>query len=227
MSESISARVGRIISGGLNAIVDSMESAAPDMVMEQVLRELDGAIDEVRAELGRVTAGRHLATSRLADENRRRSELDGQIRTAVAEGRDDLAEAGIAEQLDIEAQIPVLERAIAESGDKEKELEGYIRALQARKRELRAELKRFAESRRGVVVTDTGQTTPASGEGVAARVERAESAFDRMLEKQTGLAASRSGTGAHGAKLAELEELSRKNRVAERLAALKTGTGEG
>jgi len=225
MSESISARVGRIISGGLNAIVDAMESAAPDMVMEQVLRELDGAIDEVRAELGRVTAGRHLASSRLAEENRRHSELAEQIRTAVAEERDDLAEAGIAEQLDIEAQIPVLERAITESAEKEKELEGYIRALQARKRELRAELKRFAESRAGAA-TGANQATQASGEGVGARVARAETAFDRILEKQTGLAVDRGDVGERKPKLVELEELARKNRVAERLAALKTDSGE-
>ena len=225
MSETITARVGRIISSGLNAIVDAMESTAPDKVMEQVLRELDGAIDEVRAELGRVTADRHLASSRLTEENRRHSTLDGQIRMAVTEGRDDLAEAGIAEQLDIEAQIPVLERAIAESGEKEKELEGYIQALQARKRELRAELKRFAESRRSTA-TDTGQATQTPGEGIAARVARAETAFDRVLEKQTGLSATRGGTGEHKTKLVELEELARKNRVSERVAALKTDAGE-
>lgn len=124
MSENHTARVGRIISGGLNAIVEAMENAAPDMVMEQVLREIDGAIDEVRAELGRVAAGKHLSGTRLKEENNRHESLVAEINTAVSEGRDDLAEAGIAEQLDIEAQIPVLERAIAEAGDKEKEPDG-------------------------------------------------------------------------------------------------------
>jgi len=226
MSENLTARVGRIISGGLNAIVDAMENAAPDMVMEQVLREIDGAIDEVRAELGRVAAGKHLAGTRLKEENDRHESLVAQIYTAVSEGRDDLAEAGIAEQLDIEAQIPVLERAIAEAGDKEKELEGYIQALQARKRELRAELKRFTDSRRSAE-TGAGQAGEATGEGVAARVARAESAFDRVLEKQTGLAAAKAGSDAgHAAKLAELEALARSNRVKERLAALKSGSGD-
>lgn len=225
MSENLTARVGRIISGGLNAIVDAMENAAPDMVMEQVLREIDGAIEEVRTELGRVTAGRHLAGTRLKEENQRHETLAEQINTAVAEGRDDLAEAGIAGQLDIEAQIPLLERAIAEAGDKEKELEGYIQALQGRKRELKGELRRFTESRRSVK-TGAGQVGEATGEGVAERVARAESAFDRVLEKHTGLAAAKTGSDAgHAAKLAELEELARKNRVKERLAALKSGSG--
>jgi phage shock protein A len=222
MSESLTGRVGRILSGGLNAIVDAMENAAPEMVMEQVLREIDGAIEDVRAELGRVAAGKHLANTRLTEENRHHGELAGQIETAVAQGRDDLAEAGIAEQMDIEAQIPVLQRAIAEAGEKERELEGYIQALQARKRELRAEMQRFAASRRNAE-SGTGGAAQTGGEGVAARVARAESAFDRVLEKQSGLAARAGREAGQAAKLAELEELARSNRVRERLAALKSG----
>ncbi len=154
------------------------------------------------------------------EENRRHEILGEQIASAVALDRDDLAEAGIAEQLDIEAQIPVLERAIAEAGDQELEFEGFIKALQAKKRELKAELRRFAESRHSA----GGGSEQASPEGVAARVARAESAFDRMVEKQTGLPGGREGADAgHASKLAELEKLARGNRVKERLAALKSG----
>ena len=46
MSEGLSSRVGRIISGGLNAILDAVEDAAPDAIMEQYIREIDDAIDE-------------------------------------------------------------------------------------------------------------------------------------------------------------------------------------
>lgn len=48
MKESITARVGRIISGSLNALIDAVEDSAPEWVMEQAIREIDGAIDEVR-----------------------------------------------------------------------------------------------------------------------------------------------------------------------------------
>ncbi|MDH3763867.1 MAG: PspA/IM30 family protein, partial [Gammaproteobacteria bacterium] len=54
MKENIANRVGRIISGSLNALVDAVENAAPETVMEEAIREIDGAIDEVRTELGRV-----------------------------------------------------------------------------------------------------------------------------------------------------------------------------
>ena len=60
---------------------------------------------------------------------------------SVAAGRDDLAEAGIAEQMDIEARLPVLENTIADCAAQEKELEGFIAALQAKKREMQQQLQ--------------------------------------------------------------------------------------
>lgn len=62
MTESIASRVGRIISGTVNQLVDAAESAAPEAVLEQALREVDQAIQDVRAELGKVEAQIHLAT---------------------------------------------------------------------------------------------------------------------------------------------------------------------
>lgn len=221
MKESLTGRVGRIISGSVNAIISAVENAAPEVVMEETISEIDGAIDEVRTELGRHIAAKHLANSRLMEENRNHDELSEQLATAVAEGRDDLAEAGIARQLDIEAQIPVLERAISEAGDKERELEGYVQALQAKKREMREELKRLASVREesgAVAAGDSG----APGGSVASRVVKAEAAFERIMEKQTGLSGGTATPDASSAaKLAELEELTRKNRIRERLAAVK------
>ena len=147
MKESLSGRVGRIISGSMNAIVSTVENSAPELVMEEAIREIDAAVDEVRHELGQQIAARHLASKRLQEEHQAHEALAGQIATAVASGRDDLAEAGIARQLDIEAQLPVLEQAIAEASNKEHELEGYVQALLGRKREMREELRRLASAR--------------------------------------------------------------------------------
>ena len=143
MKEAISTRVGRLIAGSVNALINAVEDAAPEMVMEQALREIDGATDDVRAELGKVLATRHLATKRLAEENQKHETLGDQIELAVAQNREDLAEAAIAKQFDIEAQIPVLENAITEAQTQQKELEGYVAALTARRRELEGELQQF------------------------------------------------------------------------------------
>lgn len=225
MKESLTGRVGRIITGSANALVSAVENAAPELVLEETIREIDGAIDEVRTELGRQVAAKHLANTRLMEENRKHDELSEQLAAAVAAGRDDLAEAGIARQLDIEAQIPVLERAIVDAGEKERELEGYVQALQGKKREMRDELKRLVAAR---AESDAVAAGSASGGGsVANRVSKAEAAFDRIMEKQSGLPGAASTPDAQSAaKLAELEELTRNNRIKERLAALKSGSGK-
>jgi phage shock protein A len=227
MKESLSGRVGRIVSGSMNAIVSAVENAAPELVMEEAIREIDGAVDEVRHELGRQIAARHLASKRLQEEHHAHDTLAGQIATAVASGRDDLAEAGIARQLDIEAQLPVLEHAITEASNKERELEGYVQALLGRKREMREELRRLASAREeAAVAAASGAGASATGDSTASRVARAEAAFDRIMENQSGLSGGRPGVDADSAaKLAELEELSRQNRIKERLAAMKASPG--
>jgi phage shock protein A len=136
MAEKLAARVGRIVSGSLHTLADAVEGAAPEMVMQQAVREVDQAVDDVRAEPGKLLAHKHVATQRLLDENRRHEELSEKVEIAVSEGRDDLAEAAIARQLDIEAQIPVIERSVADCSEQEAELEGFVAARLARRREM-------------------------------------------------------------------------------------------
>lgn len=222
MKDSLSSRVGRILSGGINAIIDAVENATPEIVMEEAIREIDGAVDDVRAELGKVVANRHLANKRFMEENKKYEDLTDKISLAVKEGRDDLAEAAIAQQMDIEVQIPVLEKTISEAGDKEKELESYIDALKAKKREMREELRNFVESRKDVINASEEGSTTHSSSSVVAKIEKAESAFDRIMEKNTGLSAStRAGDVKTASQLAELDKLSRENRIKERLAKIK------
>lgn len=223
MAEGLTKRVGRIISGSINALVDAVEDAAPEVVMEQAIREIDSAIDDVRSELGKAIAAKHLANKRLSEKNSRHEELAEKIEVAVSEGRDDLAEAAISNQLDIEAQIPVLEHTIAECGEREKELEGYITALQAKKREMKDDLKNYRETTSTSVVEVAHDGSANSAGKVNRAVDQATSAFDRILEKQTGLGGMKTADAKNAAKMAELEQLTRENRVKERLAALKSG----
>ncbi len=221
MKEAVSSRVGRLIAGSVNALISSVEDAAPAMVMEQALREIDGAADDVRAELGKVLATRHLATRRLAEERQRHATLGEQIELAVAQSREDLAEAAIARQLDIEAQIPVLEGAVADAQTQQKELEGYVAALSARRRDLEAELQQFhAAQKAAQAAQPAGAAASGSGPSPASRVSEAETAFSRVMQRASGVAGSTS-SGADAARLAELEALSRANRIQERLAQIK------
>ena len=83
---------------------------------------------------------------KLADENNRHEQLGGQIASALDAGREDLAKAGIAEQLDIEARLPVLEQSLADCSSQERELDAFVAALLAKKREMQAAYRAEADA---------------------------------------------------------------------------------
>lgn len=221
MSETLSRRVGRLVSGGFHALIDAAENLAPEAVMNESIREIERAVDEVRAELGKVLAQKHLAAKKMADESNRHEAIDANLQAAVAAGRDDLAEAGIAEQMDIEARLPVLENTIADCAAQEKELEGFIAALQAKKREMQQQLQDWRAAQQSM---GTGKTASGNGSDlnrIARDAEKSGNTFDRVMGRQNAVHSSTDA--AQLAKLKELEDLSRNNRIAERLAALKAG----
>lgn len=226
MKDKITGRVSRIISGGFNALLDAVENAAPEAVMEQALREIDEAIEDVRSELGKVIANKHMANSRLMQVNSKCEELDEKIELAVEEKRDDLAEVAISQQLDIEAQVPILEIQVADLSSSEKELEGYVAALKGKKGEMKEDLRLFKESRKESATGHEGIAVN-KGDSIAGKVSKAESAFGRVFENTTGIA---QGSGMAdrdtAAAMNELENMSKKNRIQERLAAIKGKQGK-
>lgn len=226
MADTLGARVGRIVSGSAHALIDAIEGAMPDAVIQQTLREIDKAIDDVRAELGRTIASKHLANKRLTEQSSRHDELAGQIELALKEDREDLARAAVEHQLDVEAQIPVLEATVAEAGKREAELEGYVAALLAKRREMEEAFQSMMLARaRGA--EEAGAPKGGSADGgpsVTRRVEDATGAFDRLMAREGA-----PGLGGvdrdKDSKLSELDGLARRNRVEERLAAIKARTG--
>ncbi|MBB3061111.1 PspA/IM30 family protein [Microbulbifer rhizosphaerae] len=218
MKEGLVKRISRIISASANALVDSVENATPQLVMEQAIREIDDAIAEVRDQLGKAEAAKYLSSKTLNDENSRHVELSSQIEIAMREGRDDLAEVAIAKQMDIEAQIPVLEKAVSEADQEIAELNACIGALQGKKREMREQLREYAKATDHITNGATGQEQGGS-RATSDKVDQATDAFNRVLER-AGVPVSESSADA--GKLAELEELSRNNRIKERLAKLKS-----
>jgi len=221
MSETLAARVSRIIAGGFHAMLDKLEDQAPEVVMEQSIREVDQVIAEVRQELGVAAANRHLAQQQHGDLNQRHLDLSTNAEHAVAQGRDELARAAVARQLDIEAQLPVLETTLANLVKQEAELTRFVEALLGKKRELQDALSNFRASRARVESSLGIAPAPSSA---LSRLDEATSAFNRVYERQAGRSAVNGGTNIDQAgKLRELEELVRSNKIEERLAQLKAG----
>ena len=141
MNESIASRVSRLISGGINAIVDKAESISPEIVMKETIREVDSVIDEVKIELGKQTVELRKTKTQLDSEIAKYEKLSEQVEIAISEKRDDLAKVAISRQMDIETQIPILETRVEEIDLDIEKLENYIDALNAKKRERRKQKK--------------------------------------------------------------------------------------
>lgn len=217
MAETIASRVSRIIVGNAHALLDKVENLAPEAVMSQSIREVDQVIAEVRVDLGKAEAAKHLVLSRIAKLNAEHETLGAQLETAVAENRDDLASAAIARQTDIEDLLPVLQKALDEQSEQSAELESYVVALLAKKRELE-------QVQTDYLATLANQEATPSAPGLGdrqARIEDAAASFDRVLSRQTGVSLQTGGGNGAAGKLKELAEMQRNNRIAERLAAAK------
>ena len=223
MADNLRSRVTRIIAGGAHALLEKIEDAAPVALLEQSVREVEQVTEEVRAELGRIVAIRHVTQQHHAYLNREHETLSAAIASALAQKREDLARPAIARQLDIETQLPILETSLRELGQQDKELSSFIEALMGKKREMEKAIADLEASRRlsqGVQASTAAQATGSA----AARLQTAQSAFDRTYQRQTGLSPASQGAGlAQAAQLQELSQLVLDDKINERLAALKAG----
>jgi phage shock protein A len=217
MAETLATRVTRILAGGAHAFLDKVEDMAPEAMMRQAVREIDQVMSEVRADLGKVEAAKHIITSHINKLNTENETLSASVENALASGQEDLARAGIERQTLIDDQTPVLQRSLGEQQDKARELEGYITALIAKRREMEEALQEYLAS----VAQKTLSTSVSGKASHESRVEDARSSFDRVLARQTGVIGLTAMPSGDAQKLKELQDLSRRNRIEERLAQLK------
>jgi len=120
----------------------------------------------------------------------------------------------------IEDRLPIIESLVAATQEEEQKLAHYLAGLRSKRDEMERDLQLIRDRKR----QDKGQVSGAAegsapGSNVERRVEKAGGAVARVKASVTGLPTAED-TGDAAAR-AELEELHRKNRVAERLAALK------
>ena len=219
MSDSIRTRVARVIAGGAHALVDRIEGQAPVAMLEQSVREVVALTGEVRTELGRVVANRHMTNRQHQALDQELESLNASIAVALEAGKDDLARAGVARQIDIEAQLPVLEVSLNDLRTQEADLTGFIEALLGKKREMESTIGDFEATRR---VADQGATAVSPNGSIAGRLSDIESGFDRTLRRQTGVDGATGGVDLkQAAQLNDLGKLVRDSKIEERLQAIK------
>ena len=218
MAESVFVRVRRLLSARVEDSVDAMERANSDGTMREAIREVDRAIDDVRADLERAMTRRLQAARQQEMIGKKVTELTGKARFALSEGRDDLAEGALSRQIDLEGQSAKLQHVQELAREEEGKLEESLTALRARKKQMEEALAAFTIARSDASMGGDGGLQNARE--VERKVENAEAAFNRAMTGAGGVGFTKGDAEALN-KVAELDTLHKTATVAERLAALK------
>lgn len=221
MAEPISARVNRIIAGTAGSIIGAIEDMAPEMIMEQAIVEVEKAIEEVGKEKDRVISARLLTENRIRKAGEEYNRIAGDIEVAADKGRDDLATVGISRQMEIEESIPALKESIEHNLSEEGEYEAFVLALYKKKEDMQNDLIIYRREADKLKAYDANSSSGNPRISAKVKAERAGNAFDRMLNRQLGVS-ERSTPKLQSAKdLSELSELSRTQKIQDRLLEIK------
>lgn len=221
MNDHISARIRRIIAGTAHTIVTRIEGLAPEMVLEQAIREVDEAVDEVRVELGKMTAQQHHIRKAMTKLNDEHATLETQLVAALPLGRQDLVEAAVTRQVDIEDQLPALESQLRHTGEQLAELNQAVTGLIAKRNEMDEELFAYRATRKEAAGMASAAGAPPYG-SARDKAERADGAFSRVMQDVTGVrSADMKSTLEERAKLVELAQVNRRAKIDAKLKALQ------
>ncbi|HMT43469.1 MAG TPA: PspA/IM30 family protein [Chakrabartia sp.] len=223
MAESVFVRVRRLLSARIEDSVDAMERANSDGTMREAIREVDRAIDDVRADQERAMTRRLQAARQQEMIAKKVEELTIKARFALQEGREDLAEGALKRQVDLEEQSTGLDQIQTLAREEEAKLEDSLSALRARKTQMEEALAAYAIARTDATMGGDGGFSNARD--VERKVENAEAAFDRAMTGAGGVGFAR-GDAAAINQVAEIDTIVKKATVAQRLAALKQETGK-
>ncbi len=218
MSESIFIRVQRVLSSGTNEAVGALERVSGGGLMRQAIREADQAVDDVRGKLENANARRGQAARQQEIVRADIATLEGQAKFALDKGREDLAEAAVARQIDYEGELERLRASQAEATAEARRLEACLAELKVRRSQMEKELSAF-QAASGAGASSAG--APVAPEDRARRrAERAEAAFNRAKAAAGGVSLGLADADS-AAKLAEVDALQRDSKIADRLAAFR------
>ena len=218
MAEQIFQRVRRILSARIEDAVDRMEQSGSDSVMREAIREVGQAIDQVQVDYEAAMSSRLLAVRQQKALREKAIGLTAKAKFALAEGREDLAEAALGRQVDFEEHAGKLDAVWAQAREEESRLSENLVALKTRKQQMEEALDAFLASRRDMALGGDGPTKPPRC--VERRVDRAEKAFDRAMSNAGGVGFTRPDAEAIRS-VAEIDVMQKHALVAARLAALK------
>jgi len=214
-------RIRRLLTANVHALVSTLESKAPQAVLEQYLRDFDEVIAQARVGLGQHEASRHQAAKAIARLNNEMERLDEQVALALDQGDEAAARAGAERQIDLEDQLVTLNGGLQDVVDKAQSAETDLLGLRAKRAEMEQALKEMIAARAAAQKSEPSLAGTPYAHG-AQRAERLAEGFNRTMADASGLAGlGASDSKANASLLSRLETLHRQQRVTERLARVK------
>jgi phage shock protein A len=214
--DTILSRAGRLIAGIAYGAIERAEDSNKVEVVKQAIREIERTEKEARDALAQARAEEYRLGARRGEIDREMSDLAVKIKTAISDKRDDLASAGIARQMDLEAQFEVLSKAFDENGEKIDTTLTTLRAVLSSLQDAEARLAALeASERQEQLATSAVAGNLGSSAATAARAGRV---ISRITGVPESIAPSRD--------IDELSKLHRDKEIANRLARLKA-EGQG
>lgn len=210
---NMSTRVARIIKGNINALIDAAEGSNPAIIAKQTIREIEGVARENKLELGKLELQRRNLEEKLTSLQSEHNELLEQIKVAIKESREDLAGAGIQEQISIESAMKSVEEQLKSTEVEIKKYEGFLSALQAKKVEIEKELNQFKKDNSSSILLASKE-----------ELSDAEKAFHRVMGADTTPMSEENSQQQN--KLAELGTLSKDASIQKRLEAIKAAMND-
>jgi phage shock protein A len=212
-------RLSDIISSNVNALLDKAED--PEKMIAQVVREMEEGLANAKRYAATAIAGER-RLGRELDQNRAQAAFwEGKARTAVAQGRDDLARRMLARKKEHADLVQCLAAQHGEAVQTSGNVRAAVRGLEARlaeaRRKQRSLLARHRAARVRVELNRVGGGA-VDFHSSQAKFERLE---DQLVQFEDELAAQAELNHALGGLEAEVADLEREQAIEADLAALK------
>ena len=215
MPDSVFVRIERIVRTSADRALDLAERASGIVLVREAARELEQAEERLRAD--RQTADRKARRSADAQKEIRAklAELTEHARYALGKGREDLARAAVARQVELEKETGDWETIAAEAKIEAKCIDDALAQVATRRKQIRAEL--------AVLEREQAASAPARGgkDGVQDRVAQAIDKADRMFERAMSERSAVAEPAEAARAMADIAAMKRDDAIEERLAALK------
>ncbi|MCS6807017.1 MAG: PspA/IM30 family protein [Acidobacteriota bacterium] len=216
-------RLKRLLRSIFGGLIERAED--PELILQQVIRDMRDKIPQMNENVAQVMATQKLLEKEVATLEREIKELDGKIRAAIKQGRDDIATMFISamqeKQNSMERATQELASARAASEQAKKFRDSYL--LQLKKKQAEA-MQLISEHKRARLQEQLAQTMASFQIGDDAAT------FDEMREKVARRVASAEAkidlaTSSVESEIAEIEREAFSMQVNDTLAAYKRQMG--